>query len=161
MMKMIYKILLGAASVTLIIAATVFIGIVFFDELAAVFIPMTLIQLYLLFLLYTAIGYLREILRLKRDGVRTVGKIIEVSGGRGSHYKVRFNAGKEEHICTGNRLTEKWSCGDFMNVLYIKQDPRICCLEKEDMKTAVIMTVTTALLLTGAAVIGTVLMMVL
>ena len=147
------KVLLVLLSLLFILFVTYHIGMCFFKEKFSIFFPCTIIVIFLLSLCYMAIKYLIKNITLYKFGHRTTGEIIDIAYGRGSNYKIRYYVDNEEYQCIGERLKDKWKVGDCVTVIYSQKEPKNSCLEKEDLKAAIVMTIFSSILLIGAIVI--------
>ncbi len=148
------NILLGIVLIVLVLVVIGFIEFYLFnEEMFSIIYPFTLFEVLLLFLLMMAFKDLSRLIRLNKFGCRVIGTIIDISGGKGSHYKIRYRVDDQEYVCIGNRLTDKWNCGSNVTVIYSKDDPQESCLEKEDLRSSIILTVVTVLLMIGTIVV--------
>lgn len=148
--KAIAKILTGILFLLVIFAI---IGVaeyfIFGPDLIMIIYPCTLMELCFMYALFLSMRDLLKVVRLHKYGNRVEGTIVDVSGGRGSHYQIQYFVNGQQYECSGNRLTEKWGIGTIVGVIYSKDDPREACLEKEDLKSLIILTSVCCLLLIG------------
>ena len=150
------KILLRIAITVLVLSVIGFIEFYLFKvNMFVVIYPFTLMELILLFSMIMAFKYLLETILLHKYGFRTMGTIIDIVGGKGSHYKIQYYVNNQEYVCIGNRLTltDKLKCGSNITILYMGKDPQKSCLAKEDLTSSIILTVATVLLMMGAIIL--------
>lgn len=153
--KIILIILLGIAIIALTLTV---IGIaefyLFGADMFLVIYPFTVLELPLLFSMIMAFKDLSKTILLHKYGCRTMGTVIEITRGKGTHYKIQYNVNNKEYICIGNKLSQadKWKCGSDVTVLYLDNAPQKSCLAKADLISSIIMTVTIVLLMIGTIV---------
>lgn len=152
--KITIKILIGITSTVLALAI---IGIIEFylfkEDMLVIIYPCTLLELIFLYTMIISFKDLSKIFRLHKYGCRTEGIIVGIGGGKGSHYKIRYYVDKREYECIGNRLTDKWKCGAVVTIVYLEDNPQESCLEKEDLNSAIILTVASCLLMIGTIIV--------
>lgn len=122
----------------------------FGPDLLIILYPCTLVELCFLYAVILSARELLKVLRLQKHGNRVEGTIVSTSGGRGSHYHIQYFVDGRQYECSGNRLTGKREIGTVVGVLYSKDDPGAACLEKEDLKSMILLTSAAGLMLIGA-----------
>lgn len=151
------KIMLKALLVLSIIVSVLFIiflvGMLFFKNNIVIFFIFSFFTVTIAFMFGYSMKFLVNTISLQRFGCRTIGEIIYVGVGRGSHYKIKYHVNNEEYLCIGERLNNKWKVGDSVTVIYSQQKPNKSCLEKDDLKAAIALTIFSLILLIGALVV--------
>ncbi len=151
--KITLKILLGSLIIVSILFIIFFVGMCFFKDNIVIFFVFSFFTLIIAFMLGYSMKFLVKTIYLQKFGCRTTGEIIYVGYGRGSHYKIKYHVNNEEYLCIGERIKDQWKVGDSVTIIYSQQNPNKSCLEKEDIKTAITLTVFSLILLIGAIIV--------
>ncbi|MDE5770946.1 MAG: DUF3592 domain-containing protein [Ruminococcus sp.] len=105
----------------------------FYDDFFFYFSFMSL-DSYLFFMMFYVIKCMRPIVRLKKIGCRTVGRITEITSyGRGGVCKIEFKADEKTYECKTGYVSSSLKKGMEVNVLYDKNNPDNSCVDKHDM----------------------------
>lgn len=151
------KIMLKALLVLSIIVSVLFIiflvGMLFFKNNIVIFFIFSFFMVTIAFMFGYSMKFLVNTISLQRFGCRTIGEIIYVGVGRGSHYKIKYHVNNEEYLCIGERLNDKWKVGDSVTIIYSQRKPNKSCLEKDDLKVAIALTIFSLILLIGALIV--------
>lgn len=151
--KITLKILLGSLIIVTILFIILFVGMCFFKDNIVIFLCFSFFTSIVAFMFGYSMKFLAKMIYLQKFGCRTTGEIIHIGYGRGSHYKIKYHVNNEEYLCIGERIKDQWKVGDSVTIVYSQQKPNKSCLEKEDIKTAIALTVFSLILLTGAIVV--------
>ena len=151
--KVTLKILLGIAIMLFVMLIIFLLGMCFFKDNIVIFFVFSFFTSIIAFMFGYSMKFLVNTISLQRFGCRTIGEIIYVGVGRGSHYKIKYHVNNEEYLCIGERLNNKWKVGDSVTVIYSQQKPNKSCLENDDLKAAIALTIFSLILLIGALVV--------
>lgn len=151
--KVTLKILLGIAIMLFVLFIIFLLGMCFFKDNIVIFFVFSFFTSIIAFMFGYSMKFLVNTIYLQRFGCRTIGEIIYVGVGRGSHYKIKYHVNNEEYLCIGERLNNKWKVGDSVTVIYSQQKPNKSCLEKDDLKASIALTIFSLILLIGALVV--------
>ena len=133
--KVTLKILLGIAIMLFVMFIIFLLGMCFFKDNIVIFFVFSFFTSIIAFMFGYSMKFLVNTISLQRFGCRTIGEIIYVGVGRGSHYKIKYHVNNEEYLCIGESLNNKWKVGDSVTVIYSQQKPNKSCLEKDDLKS--------------------------
>lgn len=147
------KLLLSLSIVALIMFIIFIAGMLFFKDNIEIFMVLSFFTMVIAFMFGYSVKFLIKTIHLQKFGCRTTGKVIYVGYGRGSHYKIKYHVNNEEYLCIGERTKDQWKVGDSVTIIYSQQNPNKSCLEKEDVQTAITLTVFSLVLLAGAIII--------
>lgn len=151
--KIALKILLVLSIIVFAMFIIFLVGMCFFRDNIMLFCTLSFFTATSAFMLGYSIKFLVETIYLQIFGCRTTGEIIYVGYGRGSHYKIKYHINNKEYLCIGERMNYKYKVGDSVTVLYFQQKPNKSCLEKEDLKVSIALTIFWLILLIGSIVI--------
>lgn len=151
--KVTLKILLGLSIMVFVLFIIFLVGMVFFRDNVVIFFICSFFTVTSAFMFGYSMKFLVKTIYLYRFGSRTKGKIIYVSYGRGTYYEIKYHVNNEEYLCIGEKLNTKWKVGDSVTIIYSQQKPNKSCLEKNDLKASVMMTIGSLFLLIGSIVV--------